>query len=511
MELERIGVALRPRTAREAVDLGAAMLRAHAVPVWAAWFAFTLPFALVFIGLGYIVGVPWLGLPLLWWLLPLFDRLPLFVLSRAVFDRPPRWRETLRGQRKLPWAGTWASLTWRRVDSQRSLRLPLELLEGLTRQQRGPRWRVLRRNIGGSATMLTYGCFLLELVLFASVFLLAVLFVPHELISDPFGGLFGRDAHGSSLGLSVAVPMVGYLAMSVIEPWYVAAGFGLYLTRRTQLEAWDIDLAFRRMRQRLLDAGAAAAIVLALLVAFHPAHAADIHPPASSSDKTSPPVVQLDDVFRPVEPGSEQAFVDAAHRTFADPRFGREVKKLQWVRRKPAKPKPDEVTKGNIGFPDLVASGINLVLWLLLGAAIVVLGVFAWRYARAYARRQEEDRPATELRTAVSAVKSEEILPDDLAGSARALWRAGLRREALALLYRGCVAGMAAAADRVPDDATEAECLRRARAIENEELRRRAVTIVRTWQYAAYADRYPSDEEVESLLHGWPAQGMGRT
>jgi hypothetical protein len=428
-----------------------------------------------------------------------------------VFDQAPRWRETLRGQRKLPWAGTWASLTWRRVDSQRSLRLPLELLEGLARQQRGPRWRVLRRNIGGSATMLTYGCFLLELVLFASVFLLAALFVPHELISDPFGGLFRRDAHGSSLGLSVFAPVVGYLAMSVIEPWYVAAGFGLYLTRRTQLEAWDIDLAFRRMRQRLLDVGGAAAIVLALLMAFHPAHAADIKPTASSDKASSPPIVQIDDIFRPVEPGSERAFVDAAHRTFADPRFGHEVKKLEWVPRKSAKPKPDEV-KGDIGLPNAIAGGINVLLWLLLGAVVIALAAFAWRYARAYARRQQEDAPATELHTAVAVVKAEETLPDDLAGGARALWHGGQRREALALLYRGCVAGIAAAAaDRVPDDATEAECMRRARAMENEDLRRRAVAIVRTWQYAAYADRYPSDAEVESLLHGWPAQRVGRT
>ena len=32
----------------------------------------------------------------------------------------------------MPWGGTWASLSWRRLDTQRALRLPLELLEGLT-------------------------------------------------------------------------------------------------------------------------------------------------------------------------------------------------------------------------------------------------------------------------------------------------------------------------------------------------------------------------------------------
>ena len=39
--------------------------------------------------------------------------------------------------------------------------------------------------------------------------------------------------------------------ISAIEPFYVGAGFGLYLDRRTQIEGWDIEIAFRRMRLRL--------------------------------------------------------------------------------------------------------------------------------------------------------------------------------------------------------------------------------------------------------------------
>jgi len=89
MELERIGVVLRPRVTREALDLGAAMLRAHARPVWSAWFAFTLPLFVLCNGLGVALGWPWLGWGLMWWLKPLFDRLPLYVLSRAVFDQAP--------------------------------------------------------------------------------------------------------------------------------------------------------------------------------------------------------------------------------------------------------------------------------------------------------------------------------------------------------------------------------------------------------------------------------------
>ena len=98
--------------------------------------------------LGVLLGLPWLGLVLMWWLKPLFDRLPLYVLSRAVFDRAPGWRDTLRGQRRWGWRSTLAALTWLRIDSSRALRLPLDLLEGAPRRQRSARWKVLRRRIG---------------------------------------------------------------------------------------------------------------------------------------------------------------------------------------------------------------------------------------------------------------------------------------------------------------------------------------------------------------------------
>ena len=34
--------------------------------------------------------------------------------------------------------------------------------------------------------------------------------------------------------------------MSIMAPFYLAGGFALYLTRRTQIEAWDLELVFRR-------------------------------------------------------------------------------------------------------------------------------------------------------------------------------------------------------------------------------------------------------------------------
>jgi hypothetical protein len=34
--------------------------------------------------------------------------------------------------------------------------------------------------------------------------------------------------------------------VGLLEPFYVGAGFAMYLNRRVELEAWDIEQEFRR-------------------------------------------------------------------------------------------------------------------------------------------------------------------------------------------------------------------------------------------------------------------------
>jgi hypothetical protein len=46
--------------------------------------------------------------------------------------------------------------------------------------------------------------------------------------------------------LSQALTVAYAAAVAFIEPFYVAAGFGMYLNRRVELEAWDVEQEFRR-------------------------------------------------------------------------------------------------------------------------------------------------------------------------------------------------------------------------------------------------------------------------
>ena len=71
--------------------------------------------------------------------------------------------------------------------------------------------------------------------------------------------------------------IVAAVAMTVIEPLYVACGFTLYLQRRTALEGWDIELRFRQLASRIEGLaraagtpGLVAALVLAASLAIAP-------------------------------------------------------------------------------------------------------------------------------------------------------------------------------------------------------------------------------------------------
>jgi len=51
---------------------------------------------------------------------------------------------------------------------------------------------------------------------------------------------------GSAGWLAFVTPIAYAVAIGFVEPFFVAAGFALYLSRRAELEAWDIEQEFRR-------------------------------------------------------------------------------------------------------------------------------------------------------------------------------------------------------------------------------------------------------------------------
>ena len=127
MQIERIAVVLRPRSPWEAMELGSALVRRNAGAIWKPWLALTLPVFALVNALGWIFDHAWWALMAMWWLKPLFDRVVLHVLSRAVFAETPGVAATLRAQLKwgLP-RPMLDYLAWRRLGPARALFLPVE-------------------------------------------------------------------------------------------------------------------------------------------------------------------------------------------------------------------------------------------------------------------------------------------------------------------------------------------------------------------------------------------------
>ena len=76
----------------------------------------------------------------------------------------------------------------------------------------------------------------------AALLSLVFWFAPPGLGFD-FESLFAGEAALLAQWLASLAYM---LAVLFLEPFYAAAGFGMYLNRRAELEAWDIEQEFRR-------------------------------------------------------------------------------------------------------------------------------------------------------------------------------------------------------------------------------------------------------------------------
>lgn len=520
MKLEAARVELRPRSPWEAMELGLALVRRHARDIWRPWALATLPLFAAFNALAWSLDAMWLATLAMWWLLPLFDRIPLLVLSRAVFGPAPGARDTLAAQPRLGACGTPARLAWARFSPWRWIAMPVELLEGVGGDALRQRRRLVADGIQGHAFLLALAGLGFAAALLLSLLMLVLLFVPAELLPESARVMWTLLVDTPTRAGMLAVNLALWLALSAIEPFMVGAGFGLYLARRARIEAWDIELALRRMRARLAArAGAslpgfALPFALALTLALPPAPAAaqpaqrlqehgehlrHLPPKAQPAERPAGDGDTLRQVFGDAALRDDPAFRQAVRRAHEDPLLDRSRTVYQWEPRNPRKAERRDLPPWLQVVGRLVAVVAESGLWILLGLLALVLALTARHWWPWMQRLQAAARPPPETTTAP--VAEPVRLPDDLVAEARRQWREGRPRRALALLYRGSVEAMAEriGVALVPG-ATEAQCLRASRRLPEEADRSAFARVVRVWQQAAYAGRMPGDGEFEDLL-----------
>ncbi|MCL2875186.1 MAG: hypothetical protein FWF12_02610 [Betaproteobacteria bacterium] len=251
MRPDALTIEIRARTYWEAIDLGLVLVQAYWRNLYAAWFVVMLPVVFLVLALAYLTDNNWywVFLPLLW-LKPLYDRILLHVMSRAVFGEVDSWRDVLRAMPGLlRQSGLFRALTWGRFTLRRSFMLPVWQLEGIPKQTRNQRFHALK---GRGAIWLIIVCVAFEVILFIGMLGLLFMMLPPELApSDTNDLLYDFVFVGMPFWFKLACGLIFLLTVGIIEPFYVAAGFTLYLNRRTELEGWDIELGFRTLAARL--------------------------------------------------------------------------------------------------------------------------------------------------------------------------------------------------------------------------------------------------------------------
>lgn len=481
MRLDDITINIRPRSPWEAIDLGLRLIQVYWRPIYRSWLAITLP---LFILINLLLpDAMWLAGLIIWWLKPFYDRVVLHVLSRELFGESVSVRETLRCLPRLLKTGLLLNLTLLRLAPGRSFTLPVWQLEGLRGKPRRGRLRVLMAHTAGRAYWLLFVCANLEFIMLLSLYGLIYMMLPQNSGFEAMSPLLADDAH---YWMDLVSNGLYLLAISIIEPFYVAAGFMLYINRRTELEAWDIELVFRRLAQRLKGLATAALVVLVVALGLGQ---------IPSAQATEPPPAPL--------PASASGRV--IEEVLASEDFATTRSMSLWLPKNLELTEDEESLEDDALFPwlpVLMADGLKLLLVLL----VLGLGIYLLKNRHTWLGTRDRDaKPAEPPATLFGMDLQPDSLPDDIAAEARRLWQAGQGRAALGLLYRGSLSRLVNEYQlALHDSMTEGDILQAARA---EPLAKPLVEylshLTRAWQSVAYAHRPPDDPEALGLLDHW--------
>ncbi len=473
MRLEDVTAEIRPRSDWEAVDLGFAMVRRdfwRCFIVW--WLALLLP---LLVAGWFLREMPLVLAALFWWWKPAGSRMVLFELSRRLFGEQPGWKAVFR---EIPRAW-FRRFFYRMVIARFSPWLPVTLavedLEGLHGKAYRQRAKQLARRGDGVVMWLYFAADLTAAWLALSIFAIVIMMMP-EGESGPWQAAleaFDRDRPFEiPLVISWTAAGCAMLGMALVDLFVTGAGFGIYVNNRTWLEGWDVELAFKRLGQRL---GRIAAMLVLVASMFFPA---PLQARESLPDQ---------DIISEVK----------AHGDF---KVHSETHKV---------PVSKSKSGGSWGGFGNIPGYVALIFGYTVLAVVIALLVWViWRNRHAFRLPKGADgrsKEAPSARMVMGMEVTAESLPKDIPSAAWALWAAGRRHEALAMLYRGTISKVIDVARvEILESDTEGDCLRRVVDAGGAAHPDYFKGLTGTWMRLAYAAQEPPEVEVRALCDSWP-------
>ena len=483
MNLDHVQAELRPRLPWEAADFGLALGRRYAGALlreWmsTAWLPWLLAIVLIFI------APLWAWFPI-WWLKPMMSVRPSFYLSRQLFGIVPA--KSAARQALFTWLlrRAWADLTFARFWPRRGILQIVRILEGAHAPKE--RLRIFHQT---TPTWLIKGCLLVEVGLYVGLIILVFWFGPESWVpwSEESGGLQGFFDNLSNNDLDPVAEFrfgvictVAYAIASLVsELAYITSCFGCYLNTRTELEGWDLEIAFKRLAARAAKLFAPTAIAFLLI-------AGALSPPSARAQEAA---------------GTAETPEQIAERITSDPDFiiHKETKsKWRW----------DERSGSSVD-----TSWLSLLVYPL--AVLVILaavGGLVWILVRS-AGIHHDRLPLPIGPKAVAGLDVRpESLPADPLGTARSWWNEGRHRDALSLLYRAALSWLIHQGGvEIESGDTEGECTRRVTANQSTaSLGPYFQQLTRAWLGIAYAQSPPSTATWDALCVAWPFRNAAKT
>lgn len=489
MNLDKIQVNACLRSGWQALDLGFLMARAWWRPLFLAG---ALPAFLLFVPLAILMPHDpyWVGF-IVWWLLPFWERLPLYIASRKLFEENPAYHEVRTRARSLLFVDLIPTLLWRRLSMQRAFNAPVTVLEDLKGSNRSKRLQILHGKYADVALGNQFVCFCFEVIFMIGIVVLFDFFTPEKFdlqLYDNYGEL--------TLAGDWIWTLAGFIAVLLIIPFHSMAGFALYLNRRIELEAWDIEISFRSLANRKRQsatglAGLATAVLFVGLMAMSLPQTADAgvrHDRESASQL-------IEEVLQGESFGQEKIVRKWRFKDWGDPE---DETFPEWI--------IDFIKwwEDNLGFD---GSGMNAALWLkvILIVGFVVLMLYLLKRFQGPLGSLVRSRPekvAPEVLFGLDVTP--ESLPGDVTSEVLDQWRKGNYREAIGLLYRASLSRLIDKHELAfRDSFTEAECAALVREQGIESLSRFFSELTQVWRRLAYGHQLPQSEQIEALCNGW--------
>ncbi len=463
MRLEDYAIEARKRTEWEVLDLGTLMFQANLACILRSSLLLGIPILMVTGGVVVTAGFFW-GYLVLWLLRPIYGRVTLFVLSRAVFSSHPSPREIARALPGFLFKGFFTALLICPWTLSRVIMEPVRLLEGLAGKGLRRRSQVLLgEGVRASVWWGAVSVALVQICLLFSIFVLIDGFMPE--------GIVDWEGEGTVDNPSTLVAWLGLitvaLSFAVVEPLWVATGFAMYLNRRSDLEGWDVELVFRRLARRASQGVRLSGISLVALLACFPTRWILLGQSEESAE-------------RPVD------------RVFARDEFITTKTRL--------------VESGGMNAPGWLGGLFEVLVWF--GLVALVLGLLYVLVRWAMGMEPPELRGKKEEEQGVQEVAGldlrRESLPRDVVAEARVLWTAGDAKGALSLLYRGSLVVLRDEHGLVIEDGdTEGRCLRKVVRLEVMELGTYFGGLTRQWTRLAYGGERVDPDSFVGLADGY--------